>query len=198
MKTVEKIEAIGYRFEKRDDIGAINIINPEGKKKAFVFSRNLERTLYFGTERLSITEKQLFEEVHNPTEEDMCIFLYGCSLRTHEALEAEKCRIGFVGTSTEDDAIGKKVYGKETEFFYSEMHSGVDEWYEEKFYFTHKPSDDDVTKAKIIDMLELDLRMGRIKEEFKCWECGMHTHWLDISGSFYEKIDCWRDRYCGC
>lgn len=195
---LEKIKEIGYSFEKRDDIGAINIINPEGKKKAFVFSKDLSRTLCFGVEKISVTERQLFEEIYNPTEEDMCQFLYGCSIRTHEAIEEIKNKIGFVGTSTEDDAIGKKVYGKETEFFHSEMHSGVDEWYEEKFYFTHKPSDDDVMKAKIIESLELDVRMGRLKEEFKCWECGKETHWLDIPGDFFAKIDCWRDRYCGC
>lgn len=195
---IEMIKRLGYSFEKRDHIGAINIINPEGKKKAFVFGRNLERILYFGPDKIAMSERQLFEEIHNPTEEDMCFFQNGCSIRTHEYIEAEKKKIGYVGMSTEDDCIGKRVYGQETEFYHADMHSGIDDWCEYKYYFNHNPSKQDVIKARAIDDFESELRIGRIKEEFKCWECGKKSHFLDIPGDILTKIDCIRDKYCGC
>ena len=38
MTNIEKVKALGYNFQKRDTVGAINIINPAGDKKVHGFS----------------------------------------------------------------------------------------------------------------------------------------------------------------
>jgi hypothetical protein len=80
----------------------------------------------------------------------------------------------------------------------------IDDYNIETIIFTQRPSREDVITARAINDIECDLKLGRLKPEFRCWECGCESHWLDISGSNGEKLSLeerlnrWREKYCGC
>lgn len=46
MKIIELVKEIGYLFELRDHIGAINIYNPERVKRVHTFSKDLHRKIF--------------------------------------------------------------------------------------------------------------------------------------------------------
>lgn len=67
--------------------------------------------------------------------------------------------------------------------------------------FDHAPTLEDIRTAETVNDARWDL--GRkIKETFRCWECGQECHWLDsdVQGenSLKERLDRARSAYCGC
>ncbi len=200
MKIIELVKEIGYLFELRDRIGAINIYNPEGVKRVHTFSKDLHRKIFFGIDRIEVSEKELFEYLYKDiTDEEMCHFQHGCSQRSYNYIQSVKRNIGLVGIGIDSDLMGKcDVDGEETEYYYSKVESDIDDWCETKYYFNHHPSERDIRTAIKIHELEVNFRIGEYKDEFKCWECGHKTHWLDVPGNFFDKLDGLEEKYCGC
>ena len=75
----------------------------------------------------------------------------------------------------------------------------VDDYCIETHIFERIPTRESVLTVREMEKLELDFRLGRADEEFDCWECGRHVHWLDAQGTgLSEKAEATRERYCGC
>lgn len=193
MTNIEKVKALGYRFEKRDAVGAINIFNPDGTKLVHGFSRTLSKAMKFGAERIEVTEKELFDSIYNLTEEEMCDFQHGCSIRTWKYICGVKRSIGFVGIE-----IDGTLFGEKGKYSHREVYHDVDDVYEWFYQFNHNPSGNDIKTAILIEKLESLFEAKSIKEEFTCWECGRKIHWLDIKGDLYEKFNALDEKYCGC
>ena len=64
--------------------------------------------------------------------------------------------------------------------------------------FSKKPSLRDVEVALASQDLKILFGSGIADTTFKCHECGIEKHFLDLEGSIFEKIDLLADRYCGC
>lgn len=75
---------------------------------------------------------------------------------------------------------------------------GDDDFNIEHFYFTEKPTIDDIRLIRLINDLEIDFKLNIKDVHFTCWECGRKTHWLDTTGEFKEKLDHLQEKYCGC
>jgi hypothetical protein len=67
-----------------------------------------------------------------------------------------------------------------------------------QIYLSVCPSLKAIQDAIMIDRLEFDFKFGKLEEEFICWECDHHVHWLDIKGDLKTKITCLKEKYCGC
>ncbi|MFX3643401.1 MAG: hypothetical protein ACE3L7_32915 [Candidatus Pristimantibacillus sp.] len=78
--------------------------------------------------------------------------------------------------------------------------TSIDDYNVETHIFTQIPSDEDVTLVRLMDEFELDLRLTRngVQAEYRCWECGRNSHWVDIHGKFKDKVEKLREGYCGC
>lgn len=72
----------------------------------------------------------------------------------------------------------------------------IDDYTIVKMYFNVQPDLASIMQAKIINNAERYFR--RNSPEFQCWECGCKAHWLDIPGTIMEKLESWKDDYCGC
>ena len=199
MTNIEKILADGYEFVKSDSYKyAVNVINPSGEKNCFSFGCGLKRNLFFGVNKIGISEKELFEYLFSITDEEMCQWKHGYSLRTLKYFEELKSEIGYVGEEVIGDSGVCDCDFEKTEFFYSETHNYIDDWEEQILYFNHKPTNREIRIAKIIAKSDAMFKVKKWREYFKCWECGVSVHWLDIKGDIFKKIDCMEDRYCGC
>lgn len=65
--------------------------------------------------------------------------------------------------------------------------------------FNKKPSKKSFQDLLDIEEVEAKIRFLGYPEEFRCWECGRHVHFVDIEAdNLQEKISNWLDRYCGC
>ena len=198
MTNIEKVKALGYNFQKRDTVGAINIINPAGDKKVHGFSRTLSKTMKFGAEMIEVTEQDLFDSIYDLTEEEMCDFQHGCSIRTWKFICGVKRNIGLAGIGYKGDMYEEVISGEKGAYSHTEVYTEVDDWHEVIYYFNHRPSGKDIKTAILIDKLETLFETKSIKEEFTCWECGRKIHWLDIEGDLFEKFNALDEKYCGC
>lgn len=198
MSNYRKILSLGYSFVRRTEKYAVDIINPAGETKRFGFSIGLARTLYFGPDKLPITELELINDIFHLSAEEICFYKNNYSLRTEKYFNEVKKRIGFIGHETISDGHAWAIDFEKTKYYHTETHSGIDDYGEVNYYFDHSPSLNDIKTAKLIVDVQIDFHLKRCKETFKCWECGNETHWLDVKGNFFEKVDCLYDRYCGC
>lgn len=207
MGTFDEIKKIGYTFKAESSCGyrtnqpfySVEIQKPNGEKKVHHFSPSLHRNFIFGEEKIAISERELFDNLFNLTEEENCKWQYGYSLRTFNFFESLKNQIGFVGVEYNNDGdIWSDGSFEKTPYFDSEIHQGIDDWCEETIYFNHFPSKQDVAIANFVISARTYFRIGKWREEFTCWECGCKIHWLDINGDVRTKIDCMEERYCGC
>lgn len=63
--------------------------------------------------------------------------------------------------------------------------------------FSRRPSCRDIETAFLVEDLYLDFLLERLKPVFRCWECGVRHHWLDIlppGSSFAERVSMFRER----
>lgn len=200
MPSIERIKELGYIFEKTERVGSINIVAPSGEKKPFSFETALKRQMKFGTQMIEITEKELFDSIYELTEEEMCQFEHGCSIKSYNYIQTVKKNIGLIGSGLESDMFSGEVmrFGEKSEHCYEEVHDCIEESYVEKYYFNHNPSSNDIKTAIVICHIESDFGSHLRKDTFKCYECGHLTHWLDIPGNVFEKISNLEEKYCGC
>ena len=104
---------------------------------------------------------------------------------------------GYINSS-EIDIYTYSIDGKErfcAEFGYQ---VGIDDYCTETHIFRKLPSEDEVELLVEIESLEFKFKFKGLKPAFNCWECGKRTHWLDIPGSFEDKVNGLEDSYCGC
>lgn len=81
---------------------------------------------------------------------------------------------------------------------YSER-TDIDDYVIGKYFFNRYPSKEDFEAAQLLDEIETYLQVhGWDKVKFICWECGQEKHFVDIEGSFEEKVQSWKEKYCGC
>lgn len=201
MNNIDRVKELGYSFENSDRVGVISIVKPTGEKIAHNFSRDLVRTIKFGAERIEVTEKELFDSVYDLSEEEMCQFQHGCSLRSYNYIKAVRSNIGLVGVGFVSDLFGSKEqmnFGEKSDYSHTEVHVDIDDAMEGNYYFNHHPSAQDIKTAIAIWRIESDFRSHLRKETFKCWECGHVAHWLDVPGNLFEKINALDEKYCGC
>lgn len=65
--------------------------------------------------------------------------------------------------------------------------------------FKRKPTKQDFYDIISVEEVEIKIRFHGYAEEFNCWECGKHTHFVEIcADSLQDKISYWDDKYCGC
>jgi hypothetical protein len=78
------------------------------------------------------------------------------------------------------------------------VQTAIDDYSIVKYVFSQKPTKDNIITAQNLQSLEIEFQSGRKKIEFKCWECGRFTHWLNVEGNLFEKLKKLDDLYCGC
>lgn len=71
------------------------------------------------------------------------------------------------------------------------------------YTFDHYPSENDISSIDSARTLQKKVKTGQLPREFDCWECGHHTHILDIGtakASDEQRLDSVlrfaEDRYC--
>lgn len=121
--------------------------------------------------------------------------------RTDAYLKAIKERIGFLGSiQTENEQALKKIIdGKDEQGRYiaeGDFFMPPDAVVYTQHFFSNPPSDKDVETAKLLEQVAWTLYNK--PKEFQCWECGATRHWLDTPGALAEKLEHWKDQYCGC
>ena len=85
------------------------------------------------------------------------------------------------------------------------VRAGIDEIGTKNILFTSEPSKGDIKSAMELDEAKQAFTWDGLESEFDCWECGQHTHWLDISNpnepgklSLSERVEQAQREYCGC
>lgn len=96
--------------------------------------------------------------------------------------------------------IGRYRNDNETRYFAEfTFRIAIDDYNTTSYIFNRKPSKKTIKNMWLLDNLHSDLIRNNLDLEFDCWECGHHTHWVDINISGLEqKIEAWKDNYCGC
>lgn len=77
-----------------------------------------------------------------------------------------------------------------------EYQADIDSFCVETYIFTKLPSRDDVITMRDLWQTEFDIDYRRFPQEFDCWECGHHVHWLDTKGNLHDKIDHAKEKFC--
>jgi hypothetical protein len=195
----------------------VTIISPQGKETDVVgkpdspitFHSDMSRTYAVGDVRNAIVKETIGDG------EDYYRHLHGYSQRTDKYLTACKERIGFIRSESDEnytlddrwtpfDKVGwdtSDTYIKKTEDGYVvayQIRTDIDAFHENRYFFDRHPGIKGFRDALMIDGIETKFAINTLKEEFTCHECGHHVHWLDIAGSLQDKIDCLKERYCGC
>ena len=76
--------------------------------------------------------------------------------------------------------------------------TAIDDYDITSMIFKNKPYWKTVLQAHLIEEAYYGLFFDRLSPTFNCWECGLFCHWTEIPGNFEEKIEHWKDKYCGC
>jgi len=72
----------------------------------------------------------------------------------------------------------------------------IDSFCVETHIFNRYPSRDDVIAIRDIYKTEFGIDYRGYQQEFECWECGHHVHWLDTKGTLSQKIDNMKEKFC--
>lgn len=66
----------------------------------------------------------------------------------------------------------------------------------ETYIFSKLPSREDAMIMRAVSQTEFEIDFKGFPQEFACWECGNHVHWLDTKGNLHDKITHAKDKFC--
>lgn len=175
---------------------------------------NLEKEIKTGRV-LKVTGLEIYKAFYNWDEETYVQKAYGYDMRTHNYLSAVKTNIGYIENrsgynwyelkgvqkisvfaNTDQVEVGLNEYDEWVAQF--SVRTDIDDYVVNRFIFNRKPNRQSIMTARMLENLLFDFMLGRVSTNFNCWECGQETHWLDVNGSFIEKVERLKERYCGC
>ena len=122
----------------------------------------------------------------------------------YQEISSRKIDTGYVNTSDVDSLELVKDGKKYTGLQYS-MQTDIDD-YVILTYIFDKPY---IKSDNVRNLLETCRVLEEIEgiiniyqnwtDTFKCWECGIESHWLDVPNKgIVEKFNAKKERYCGC
>lgn len=169
---------------------------------------------------LKTTGNEIYKEIFSEPEE-YCQWQNNFSLKTLKYLEEQEEKIGLISFEVKEYGEFKTTFN-ENEFVKVMMppqiqtssvklykhndkyicvyviQPDIDSFYEHRITFKNEPSLQNLKTALLIDEVKTDFDRGKIKETFRCWECGRTVNWLDIDGDLKQKYYYALDKYCGC
>lgn len=219
MNIIKNIESLGYKISK-GALGAhspypLTLTLPSGETKAL--DGSLGRTVIIGG-KVETTLRELIQTVYELSDEEMIAYEYCYDKRTHDYLNSVKSHIGLINVSSGTEYFGEKIIENETtkgyevnfanasgriskvdnNFVVQILMSIGDDIGVDTFTFNKYPSSCDFKTAWKLNECQIKFRDHEYPITYECWECGKKLHWLDVKGSFTEKIEHLEDRYCGC
>lgn len=100
--------------------------------------------------------------------------------------------------NTSQVKIGKVTEGEYTGKYIAtySMRTNIDDYDIVSLIFEKKPCLENIQTATLLESVEIAFTIHRRNPVFNCWECGNESHWLDIPGTFEEKVGFWKEKYC--
>lgn len=104
--------------------------------------------------------------------------------------------LGYIWGNASPVECGKDNDGKWWATF--GYRADIDVAIEERYQFDRKPTKHKVLTARLIDNIETKFAIHTMVPVFRCWECGLETHWLNVDGNLEKKWENFKGLYCGC
>ena len=172
---------------------------------------NIKEHLKNGT-AIEITRKDMIVAYTDMTDDEYETKYTNTDKRTRDYLDAIIKNTGYIRATNGDGADDKyeRITVSDKDLDIRKIEDGMyaiyegdfvppDDYCEVLWIFNKIPTRADLKMVKIVEHTRECFQVGAYRESFECWECGLITkHWLDLEGTFVDKLDMLEDKYCGC